>query len=155
MIGAAMADPFRVEYPILFAHCDPAGIVFFPRFFDLVHQTMEDWFTWGLGERFADLIMKRRLGIPTVATTTQFLSPARLGDLLRVELSILKIGRSSLTLAVHSFVGDRPCFRAEHTICMFSHESQRPVPVPEDLRQRMARFIVEPAATSAAQPPAA
>ena len=140
-LGATMADTFKVEYPILFSQCDPAGIVFFPRFFELVHQAMEDWFTHGLGERFADLIMKRRLGIPTVATKTQFLNPARLGDLLRIELSILKIGSSSLTLAINSFIGERPCFRVEHTICLFSHESQRPVPVPEDLRQRMERFV--------------
>ena len=136
-----MADIFKVEYPILFSHCDPAGIVYFPRFFDLLHQSMEDWFTHGLKERFADFIMKRKLGIPTVATKTEFLSPAKFGDLLRIELHILKLGRSSLTLCIDSFVGERQCFRAEHTICVFSHESLRALPVPEDLRERMKRFV--------------
>ena len=30
-----MSQIFKVEYPIRFSHCDPAGIVYFPRFFDL------------------------------------------------------------------------------------------------------------------------
>jgi 4-hydroxybenzoyl-CoA thioesterase len=137
-----MAESFNVEYPIRFSHCDPAGIVYFPRFFDLLHQAMEDWFTHALGERFADFIMVRKLGIPTVATKTEFLSPAKFGDMLRIELSVSKLGRSSLTLSINSFVGERPCFRAEHTICVFSNESLRAVPVPDDLRERMERYLV-------------
>jgi len=141
MIPFSMAELFKVQYPILFSHCDPAGIVYFPRFFDLLHQSMEDWFTHGLKERFSDFIMKRKLGIPTVATRTEFVGPAKFGDTLSIELSILKMGRSSLTLAINSFVDERPCFRAEHTICLFSTESRRAVPVPEDLRERMERFV--------------
>jgi len=40
---------------IRFSHCDPAGIVYFPRFFDLAHSTMEDWFADGLGQPLPDL----------------------------------------------------------------------------------------------------
>ncbi|MEO8006233.1 MAG: acyl-CoA thioesterase, partial [Betaproteobacteria bacterium] len=77
-----MAKVFRVEYPIRFSHCDPAGQVYFPRFFDLLHDAMEDWFNTGLNERFADLLMTQQLGTPTVGTQCDFLSPARFGDKL-------------------------------------------------------------------------
>ena len=69
-----MSKVFSVEYPILFSHCDPAGIVYFPRLFDLLHRAMEDWFTFGLEERFADFIVKKRLGIPTVGTQVDSLA---------------------------------------------------------------------------------
>jgi 4-hydroxybenzoyl-CoA thioesterase len=137
-----MSRVFSVEYPILFSHCDPAGIVYFPRLFDLLHRAMEDWFTFGLEERFADFIMGKRLGVPAVGTRVDFVSPARFGDLLRVELRVLKLGRSSVELGIDSFVGERPCFKARHTICCFSQQTVKAVPIPDDLRARMEAYVV-------------
>jgi 4-hydroxybenzoyl-CoA thioesterase len=67
-----MGKVFRVEYPIRFSHCDPAGQVYFPRFFDLLHDALEDWFNVGLKERFADFLMTQRLGTPTVPRSATF-----------------------------------------------------------------------------------
>jgi 4-hydroxybenzoyl-CoA thioesterase len=137
-----MSRVFTVEYPILFSHCDPAGIVYFPRLFDLLHRAMEDWFTFGLEERFADFIMTKRLGVPAVGTRVDFVGPARFGDLLRVELRVLKLGRSSVELGIDSFVGERPCFKARHTICCFSQQTVKAVPIPDELRARMEAYVV-------------
>jgi 4-hydroxybenzoyl-CoA thioesterase len=133
---------FSVEYPILFSHCDPAGIVYFPRFFDLLHRAMEDWFTFGLEERFADFIMKKKLGIPTVGTKVDFVGPARFGDLLKVELRVANLGSSSIELLIDSFVDGRPCFKARHTVCVFSSETYKAVPIPPELRGRMEPYVV-------------
>jgi 4-hydroxybenzoyl-CoA thioesterase len=137
-----MRKVFRVEYPILFSHCDPAGIVYFPRFFDLLHTAMEDWFTFGLEERFADFIMQKKLGIPTVGTKVDFVSPARFGDLLKIELRVAKLGSSSIDLAIDSYVAGRPCFKARHTVCVFSQETFKAVPIPAELRARMEPYVV-------------
>ena len=136
-----MGQSFTVQYPIRFSHCDPAGIVYFPRFFDLLHRAMEDWFTFGLEERFADFIMKKKLGIPTVGTKVDFVGPARFGDLLKVELRVAKLGSSSIELAIDSFVAGRPCFRARHTVCVFSQDTFKAVPIPEELRARMEPYV--------------
>jgi 4-hydroxybenzoyl-CoA thioesterase len=137
-----MSKVFSVEYPILFSHCDPAGIVYFPRLFDLLHRAMEDWFTFGLEERFADFIVKKRLGIPTVGTQVDFVGPARFGDLLRIELRVLKLGRSSIELGIDAFVGDQPCFKARHAVCCFSQDTFKAVAIPDDLRGRMEAYVV-------------
>lgn len=136
-----MNKVFTVEYPILFSHCDPAGIVYFPRFFDLLHQAMEDWFTFALEERFADFIMVKKLGTPTVSTHVDFVGPARFGDTLRLELRVLKLGRTSIELGIDSFVHDKPCFRAKHTICVFSQDTYKAVPIPDELRERMHSYL--------------
>ena len=137
-----MSKVFSVEYPILFSHCDPAGIVYFPRFVDLLHRAMEDWFTFGLEERFADFIMQKKLGIPTVGTKVDFVSPARFGDLLKIELRVAKLGSSSIDLAIDSYVAGRPCFKARHTVCVFSQETFKAVPIPAELRARMEPYVV-------------
>ena len=144
-----MSKVFSVEYPILFSHCDPAGIVYFPRFFDLLHRAMQDWFTYGLEERFADFIVKKRLGIPTVQTRVDFVGPARFGDLLRIELRVLKLGRSSTELGIDAFVGEQPCFKARHTVCCFSQDTFKAVPIPDDLRGRMEAYVVAASGTPA------
>src|SRR5258708_34177708 len=96
--GRIMGKVFRVEYPIRFSHCDPAGQVYFPRFFDLLHDAMEDWFNNGLQQRFADFLMNQKLGTPTVGTQCAFLSPPRFGDTLVIELSLLRPANSSTDL---------------------------------------------------------
>ena len=110
---------------------------------------MEDWFTYGLEERFADFLMKKQLGTPTVTTTADFLSPAKFGDSLRMELRVVKLGRSAIELLVDGHIGERPCMRFKHTICIFSRETLRAVPIPDDLRARMSAYLI-PAESGAA-----
>lgn len=147
-----MNKVFVREYPILFAHCDPAGIAYFPRLFDILHNAMEDWFTYGLEERFADFLMKKQLGTPTVNTSADFLSPARFGDSLRMELRVVKLGRSAIELLVDGHIGERACMRFKHTVCIFSRETLRAVPIPDDLRGRMTAYLIAPADAAAAAP---
>jgi 4-hydroxybenzoyl-CoA thioesterase len=137
-----MPKVFAREYPILFSHCDPAGIVYYPRLFDLMHTAMEDWFTYGLEQRFADLLMQRQLGTPTVATRVDFLSPARFGDMLRIEIRVTRLGRSAIDLRYDAFVADRAVLGGDHTICIFSRDTHRALPIPDDLRARMEAYLV-------------
>ena len=146
-----MGQSFTVQYPIRFSHCDPAGIVYFPRFFDLLHHAMEDWFTHGLGERFSELVMDKGMGTPTVSTQCDFISPARFGDVLAIELSILRLGTASVELLFQASVQDRACFRCRHTICLFDRATLKAVPIPEDLRSRMQAYVAE--STSESQAP--
>ena len=141
---------FKVQYPIRFSHCDPAGIVYFPRFFDLLHDAMEDWFTNGLGERFSDLVMSKGMGTPTVSTHCDFISPARFGDVLTIELSILRLGTASVELLFQASVQHRACFRCRHTICLFDRTTLKAVPIPEDLRARMQAYLAD--STDESQP---
>ena len=140
-----MSQVFKVEYPIRFSHCDPAGIVYFPRFFDLLHQAMEDWFTCALNERFSELVMNKGLGTPTVSTHCDFLSPARFGDTLTIELTVARLGNASVELLFQGSVQDRACLRCRHTICLFDRARAKAVPLPEDLRSRMQLYAAAPA----------
>jgi 4-hydroxybenzoyl-CoA thioesterase len=133
---------FRVSYPIRFSHCDPAGQVYFPRFFDLLHDALEDWFNLGLQERFADFLMKQQLGTPTVGTQCDFVSPARFGDTLVLELTILRLGNSSIELAFNGTIDGRVCLKCRHTICIFSTKTLKAVAIPETLRTRMQDYVV-------------
>ncbi|MFX5718350.1 acyl-CoA thioesterase, partial [Acinetobacter baumannii] len=69
---------FRMQRPIRCSHCDPAGIVYFPVYFDMFNGTVEDWFTQGLDIDYATMILQRRLGLPIVHAECDFVIPSRM-----------------------------------------------------------------------------
>lgn len=79
---------------IRFAHCDFAGIVFYPRYFEMLNDLVEDWFSEELNYSFA--AMHENNGVPTINLQVQFKAPARIGDVITKSLWINNIGKSSL-----------------------------------------------------------
>ena len=132
---------FSRERLIRFSHCDPAGIVYFVNFFDMVGGVVEDWFREAVGLPFQEMHLERRVGFPIVSTGCEFFRPARLGDTLRLELSISKLGRSSIEFSVLGAVGGEEKFRARHKVAMVSLATFRSLPIPDDMRQRMQPYV--------------
>ena len=139
-----MPQSFATKRLIRFSHCDPAGIVYFVNFFDMISGCVEDWFGNALGLPFNEMHLKRRIGFPIVSTGCDFFKPCHLGEWLRLELVIARLGRSSVELRVTGLVGDEEKFRARHKIAMMSLDTQRAIAIPDDLRQKMEAFVVEP-----------
>ena len=134
---------FVHEQLIRFSHCDPAGIVYFPRFFDLAHATMEDWLAQGLGQGLPVLIRERRIGTPTVSIQCEFAKTLRIGDTLRFELRVVKLGNASVQLA---YSGRKEKGGDEHltirqTIVFMDLDTGRAMPIPEDLRPNIEQFL--------------
>jgi 4-hydroxybenzoyl-CoA thioesterase len=85
---------------IEWGHCDPAGIVFNPRFFEFF-----DWNTALLLERALGVnkyeVLKKYggAGIPLVETRAKFLAPCRYGDMVEITSTVARLGRSSFDVA--------------------------------------------------------
>lgn len=86
-------------YPIEFNHCDPAGIVFYPRYFEMTNHVCENFFREAVEVSYADM-MNQHAGVPTVRLETDFLAPSRLGDVLEVTLQVTRLGTSSATFEI-------------------------------------------------------
>jgi 4-hydroxybenzoyl-CoA thioesterase len=137
-----VAKSFTTERKIRFSHCDPAGIVYFVNFFDMVSGAVEDWFNEAIGFTFNEMHIQRRLGFPIVNTGCEFFRPCHLGDRLELELAIARLGRSSIEFSVTGRVAGEEKFRARHKVAMMSLETQRAMPIPDDLRSRMLPYVV-------------
>ncbi len=138
--------PFDTDKLIRFHHCDPAGIVFYPQYFVLFNELVEDWFNHGLGVDFASFHAVDRLGVPMAHVECDFLSPSKIGDLLTFRLAVKKIGTTSLTLAVEARSGADVRVRATLVVVLASLDAHRPVPFPPEFRARLERFLVQAAA---------
>jgi 4-hydroxybenzoyl-CoA thioesterase len=143
-----VTDPAPISTPaferrttIRFGHCDPAGMVFYPQYFVLFNGLVEDWVTEGLGIGFARLIAERRIGLPTVRLESEFLSPSRMGDEVVLALQVDRLGGSSLSLRVECRSLDGGVrVRVRQVLVFTSLDTDRAIPVPDDLRAAIARF---------------
>ena len=133
---------FTRDRLIRFSHCDPAGIVYFVNFFDMVGGVVEDWFREAVGLPFQEMHLERRLGFPIVNTGCEFFRPARLGDTLRLELAIAKLGRSSIEFIVRGSVQGEEKFAARHKVALVSRDSFRALPIPADMRDKMLPYVL-------------
>ncbi len=132
--------PFVSAKPIRFHHCDPAGIVFYPQYFVLFNELVEDWFNEGLGVDFARFHTEDRHGIPMAHIECDFLAPSKVGEVLRFCLAVKKIGGSSLTLAVEASPAHETRVRATLIVVQASLDTRRAVPFSAEFRAKLARF---------------
>ena len=132
---------FLHDQLVRFSHCDPAGIVYYPAFLDLAHATKEDWFTQALGYSHFDLIRERGIGTPTVNLQCDFLRTVEMGDTLRFEMRMVKVGTSSLQYELLGKVGEIECLRILQTVVFMHLAHRRAVPIPADLRPRIEAYL--------------
>ena len=134
--------PFDTDKLIRFHHCDPAGIVFYPQYFVLFNELVEDWFNHGLDVDFANFHAVDRLGVPMAHIECDFLSPSKIGDTLRFRLAVKRIGTTSLTLAVEARSGEDVRVRATLIVVLASLDAHQPVPFPPELRAKLERYAI-------------
>ena len=138
-----MPEIFRVPIQIRFAHCDPAGIVFYPRYFELINGVVEDWCAQGLGMSFHEMHVVKDIGLLTVHIETDFVKTSMLGDLLTAELCILKLGRASVTVEIKMLGAEQDLrLRAELVLVMAHVEQRKAIAFPDMLREQMLKYVV-------------
>uniref|UniRef100_UPI0005A5F901 acyl-CoA thioesterase n=1 Tax=Paracoccus sp. PAMC 22219 TaxID=1569209 RepID=UPI0005A5F901 len=86
---------------IEFCHCDPAGIVFYPRYAEMVNHMVENFFLEVVGHGFGPM-MAAGQGMPTVALEMAFRKPSRLGERLDWRLVVEHLGRTSARFLVRA-----------------------------------------------------
>lgn len=134
------AGAFTRQVQIRFSHCDPAGIVYFPHYFNMFNGLIEDWYTEELRVNYAELILHDQHGFPFVHVETDFKIPSRMGDVLDLTLLIEKIGRSSLGLLIVGHHQGAERLRARTVTAMMSLTSRRSVEMPAYVREAFEAY---------------
>ncbi len=126
-----MTEPvFAKDQKVLFRHCDPAGIVFFPRYFEMMNDLVEAFFDEALDYPFEQILKTE--GIPTAQIETRFVRPSYHGDHLRLSLWVLRLGTASLTYRMTATCSDEVRFETRATLVHVDNTG-RPSPWPEVL----------------------
>lgn len=124
---------FITKAKVRFGDVDPAGIVFYPRYFEMLNDAVEDWFA-AMGMDFRSMHQEHRIGVPTVHLTCDFVAPSELGDDLTIEIKTVQVGRSSCTIdyVVRSGGGQIRVTAKGVLVCM-DLDSKRAIAWPKSL----------------------
>lgn len=132
---------FSLETKVRFGDCDPAGIVFYPRYFEMLNAALEDWFADDLGCDFDTLHREMRIGTPTVRLDSKFVKPSRLNDALTVSIEVLKMSGRSCDVLYTVSSGEDVRMTAEATLVCMDLEAHKAKPWPEAIAERMAQGL--------------
>jgi 4-hydroxybenzoyl-CoA thioesterase len=82
----------RIEW----CDCDPAGIIFYPRYFEMFDTSTTVLIERALGMNKIDYLKAYAFaGHPLVETRARFRLPTRFGDEVAIETALIECGRSS------------------------------------------------------------
>lgn len=130
---------FRTRQTVRFQEVDPAGIVFYPRFYEYFHLTFEEFFGAETGVPYHVWIGERRIGWPAVHVETDFRAPLRYGDRFDVELSFPRVGRTSFACRYRIVADGSVRCTAEVTVVTSDLVRLEPIEIPAEVREALAR----------------
>jgi 4-hydroxybenzoyl-CoA thioesterase len=122
---------------IEFNHCDPAGIVFYPRYFEMVNSVIENFFADVVGRSYAGMIETGN-AVPIVSVEASFERPSRLGDKVRFILRLDRVGGSSAQFRVEGHGPDG--LRLRIGVAHVWIEGMKAKPWPPDMRAALEGY---------------
>ena len=127
---------------IRFSDCDPAGIVFYPQYFVLFNDLLDEWFDTVWTQGFADYVVRSRFGEPTVRLEADFKSVSRMGDDVILTLNVIRIGERSFELALDcKGAADEGRRRsARQTLVTTALETPTSIRIPPQLREALSQL---------------
>jgi 4-hydroxybenzoyl-CoA thioesterase len=133
---------FSVDRQIRFHHCDPAGIVFFPQFFYLLHEAKEDFLAHiGFPQH---RMIESGLGTPVVDIKTGFHGMCRYGDDITISVTISKLGNSSMGMEYEIHSAGILKLTSSWVLVYSALSGGKPVRIPDDLRNAMQPYLQQP-----------
>lgn len=130
---------FRI-IPVEFNHCDPAGIVFYPRYFEMTNSVVENFFADVLDYPFSRITLEEGRGVPTVRIEVDFRAPSRLGEKLRFTLAVTRVGGASVGFHIAAEAGGLPRLTGDFTL-VWVDATGRAERWPDTLRRRLTEFM--------------
>ena len=134
---------FRRQVTIEWGQCDPAGIVFNPRFFEIFNTNSWMLFEAMLGVKPQDLAATYGIvGIALVDARANFLKPAKFGDSIEIASRVSEFRRSSFDVEHKLTVGGELAVEGTETRVWAVRDKADPdkikaIAIPQDV---IARF---------------
>ncbi len=125
---------------VRFAHVDAAGIVFYPRYFEMLNATIEAWFAEALNYPFEQMVGDG-CGVPLIHSAVSFTSASRLGERLRFGLAVSEVGRSRVGLSIACDCDDETRLTADFKLVLVQLRPLSSKRLPDPLRAAMLNYL--------------
>jgi len=126
---------FQTQILVRFGDLDAAGIAYYPRLVNFLHEAFEDFFVGHVGTPYP-LVFKEGIAFPTVKIEMEFLSPVHYGDRVDIAVVVEEVGRSSVRIRYEASVAGKPVFKARNTAVVVDMKTFKSMRLPDALREK-------------------
>jgi 4-hydroxybenzoyl-CoA thioesterase len=129
----------RIEW----GDCDPAGIIYYVRYFEIFDVSTTMLFERAIGmKKIQYLKAYNFLGHPVAETRAKFRTPTRFGDEVAIETQVVAVGRSSIKLEHRLFLGATLAAEGSETRVWAVRDPNDPArvksePIPAEIAERL------------------
>lgn len=137
-----MAKSFSRTRRIQFAETDLAGVLHFSNYYRLMEET-EHAFLRSIDLSVFETHDDKTISWPRVATSCEYLSPARFEDELNLVLTVTHVGRRSVAYEVE-FLRDGEQIAKGHmaaACCLQSPSSFESIAIPPAIREKLCDML--------------
>lgn len=133
---------FSFTYRVPWSDADPAGIVYFSRFFEYF-ETVEFAFYQLLGEDVRQLLDEQGIWLPRVEARCRYIRPIRWGDLIDIRFQVIKLTSRSATYAFRFSHHQETELLAEGrmTVVCIDQKTFRARPFPPPLYEHLRAWL--------------
>lgn len=134
--------PYLFSHPIevRFRDCDPLGHVNNAAYLTYLEQARLFYWRslWGFGLEGNERERRSRPGVIMARAEIDYRLPAHYGQTLEVRIDLAAIGKTSFTYDYEIVDEEERVIASARTVqVMYDYEAARPVPIPDDIRQKM------------------
>jgi len=131
---------FVTSYKVRMSDTDMAQIIFFANQFRFTHEALEDFFE-KIGISFDTLFHRNPFVFVIVHAESDYFLPLRVGDDLSIEVSIEKVGNSSLTFFFRITRGDELVGTSRIVNVCLDSESRVKMTIPDSFRKLLDPYL--------------
>jgi 4-hydroxybenzoyl-CoA thioesterase len=129
--------------------CDPAGIVWYPRYFGLFDASTVALFLAATGIRKSVMLKRFEMaGFPMVDTRAKFHAPCKFGDEVEISSTVTAFRRSSFDIEHRLSRGQTLCVEGFETRVWVVRDPEdaeriRSAPIPQEIIEALSRSAPE------------
>ena len=137
---------YHMSRRVRFADTDPAGMVYFPRYFVMTNDLVEEWFADALDLPYRRIFEEGIRAVPLLNVTATFPAPSRLGDMLDFTLAVSRLGNKSFSLKIKAHCRAEARLVSDQASAWTRRDggSLKAEVIPPPVRARMEQFLEKP-----------
>ena len=137
-----MEKVFKTKRMLHFGDCDISGTAYFPSYLNILNGVNEEFWDH-IGFPWHKIIWEERWGTPTVHISSDFSSPSFFGDELEFELTVIRVGRSSVTVHHEISCEGKKRWSSTQVLAASDLDKHCSIPWPAPVKDKLMSLLVE------------
>ena len=133
-----MSNKFTTQYRIYYEDTDAGGVVYYANYLKFFERARTD-FLRSLTISQSDLISSHNLAFVVRKCDIDYLSPAKLDDMIDVTVSVTEIRNASIVMDQTITIGDIILSKLKVKIACVNVTDFRPIKIPENIAHQLQR----------------